>query len=95
MYIASSCSTLTSQGKAIQRAAEKFGDGETLCFTPCKKGYIPVIDKVQMYACPFHHTQRQERVRKEGFRKGEADLKSTFWDEEKQTSVRKNTRQSK
>ena len=81
MYLESSCATLTLQGRAIKEAAEKFGDGETLCFTPCKKGYIPKIDGMQMYACPLHHKERFKRVKREGgsFRSGEMDL-NVFWE---------------
>jgi hypothetical protein len=58
----------------------KFGDGATLPFTPCKKGYNPVAGSRPMYACPLHDKQRRRRVTKEGgiFRKGEVDLNS-FW----------------
>ncbi len=33
---------MTPQGRAIKEAAVKFGDGKTLPFAPCKKGYIPM-----------------------------------------------------
>ena len=71
---------MTPQGQAIREAAVKFGDGETLCFTPCKKGYIPIINGVKMYACPLHNKQRQARVSTQGgsFRSGEVDL-NIFW----------------
>lgn len=69
---------MTHQGQAIRETAFKFGDGETLCFTTCKKGYIPIINGVKMYACPLHNKQRQVRVSKEGFRSGEVDL-NIFW----------------
>lgn len=78
----SASATLTLQGQAIQEAAQKFGDGETLCFTPCKKGYIPVASNGErMYACPLHHKQRLKRVKKDGgrFRPGEVNL-NRFWD---------------
>lgn len=86
---------LTPQGRAIQEAAVKFGDGQTLPFTPCKKGYIPVLTEKaskgrsnnsnykRMYACPLHDEARRKRLQKEGglteFRKGEVNL-TLFWD---------------
>ena len=80
MYLQSASATLTPQGRAIKEASEKFGDGGTLPFTPCKKGFIPIVDGVQMYACPLHHKARHKRVEKSGgkFRKGEFDL-NIFW----------------
>lgn len=79
MYVASAAET--PQATAIRRAAVKFGNGETLPFTPCKKGYIPVIDgtRKRMYACPLHNKERERRVKRVGFRKGEFDL-ALFWD---------------
>jgi hypothetical protein len=78
---------VTPQGRAIRQASIRFGDGRTLPFTPCKKGYIPVIvfpiDKDTttavmkfMYACPLHDTARRQRVASEGgkFRVGEVNL---------------------
>lgn len=83
----SASANLTPQGKAIREAAVKFGDGETLCFTPCKKGYIPTINGVRMYACPLHNKQRQRRVAREGgsFRQGELDL-SIFWENQRDSA---------
>lgn len=80
MYLASSCTTLTLQGRVIKEAAVKFGDGETLCFTPCKKGFIPEINDVRMYACPLHHKERAKRINKDGgkFRAGEMNF-NVFW----------------
>jgi hypothetical protein len=71
---------LTPQGRAMQAAALRFGDGETLPFTPCKKGYKPIAGSRPMYACPFHDKERRRRVTKDGgiFRKGEVDL-NIFW----------------
>lgn len=71
---------LTLQGRAMQAAALRFGDGETLPFTPCKKGYKPIAGTRSMYACPLHDKERRRRVTKEGgmFRKGEVDL-NVFW----------------
>ena len=34
---------MTKQGRAIKQAAIDFGDRKTLPFTPCKRGYIPII----------------------------------------------------
>lgn len=81
MYVESASATLTPQGQAIREAAVKFGDGETLCFMPCKKGYIPIVNGERMYACPLHHKERMKRLTKEGgnFRRGEVDL-TTFWE---------------
>lgn len=58
----------------------RFGDGETLPFTPCKKGFIPVVEDKPVYACPLHDTARRKRVKKENetFRSGEVDL-NIFW----------------
>ncbi|CAB9498771.1 expressed unknown protein [Seminavis robusta] len=75
-------SNMTLQGKAMQAAALRFGDGDTLPFTPCKKGYKPFASTKQiMYACPLHDKERRQRVKKEGglFRKGEVDLDLVFW----------------
>jgi hypothetical protein len=64
----------------MQEAAIMFGDGATLPFTPCKKGYIPVANGRNMFACPLHNESRHKRVAKEGgiFRNGEVDL-NEFW----------------
>jgi hypothetical protein len=80
-YSQSSAASLTLQGKAIQQAAIDFGDGKTLPFTPCKKGYIPNIGKRQAYACPLHNKARKKRLEKEQgrFRPGEIDLEIIFW----------------
>ena len=32
---------MTPQGIAIQDVSSRFGNGQTLPFTPCKRGYIP------------------------------------------------------
>ena len=86
-YIPSCSAALTPQGGAIQEAAVRFGDGATLPFTPCKKGYIPVlVNGRHMYACQLHNTSRQRRVTKEGtFRSGETDL-NEFWSRAKDAS---------
>ena len=80
MYIRSSCATLTPQGIAIQDAAERFGNGETLPFTPCKRGYIPMVRGMQKYACHIHNNKRKARVKRNGdqFKNGEMNL-SLFW----------------
>jgi hypothetical protein len=64
----------------MQAVALRFGDGETLPFTPCKKGFKPIAGSRPMYACPLHDKERRRRVTKEGgiFRKGEVDL-NVFW----------------
>ena len=90
---------LTLQGKAMQDVTWKFGDGQTLPFTPCKKGYQPTKSTtvvgsnntskiIQMYACPLHDKERRKRVIKEGnqFRKGEVDL-NIFWNSTTTASV--------
>lgn len=79
-YSPSCSASLTPQGRAMQEAAIIFGDGATLPFTPCKKGYIPLADGQNMFACPLHNESRQKRVAKEGgfFRNGEVDL-NEFW----------------
>lgn len=80
MYIDSSCAQLTPQGRSIKAVAVKFGDGETLPFTPCKKGYIPMVNGEKMYACRIHHKERMKRLVKEGgrYRAGEKKL-DDFW----------------
>lgn len=80
MYAPSSCTHLTPQGIAIKEAAVRFGDGQTLPFSPCKRGYIPIVGGERRYACHLHHEQRMKRVKNEGglFRQGEEEL-SRFW----------------
>ena len=72
---------MTLQGKAMKQAATDFGNGQTLPFTPCKKGYIPMISGKRMVACPLHNRARSKRLAKEGgkFRVGEVDLETMFW----------------
>ncbi|GKY93188.1 hypothetical protein MPSEU_000286600 [Mayamaea pseudoterrestris] len=72
---------MTSQGRAIRNASVRFGDGRTLAYTPCKRGYLPMINGQPMFACVLHHEQRRKRFVKEGrvFRKGEVDL-NMFWE---------------
>ncbi|KAL3936522.1 MAG: hypothetical protein SGBAC_008177 [Bacillariaceae sp.] len=71
---------MTPQGMAIQQAAIDFGNGQTLPFTPCKRGYIPIVNGQRMHACSFHDKARAKRLSKENevFRDGEIDL-NIFW----------------
>jgi hypothetical protein len=74
---------LTPQGRAIRQASIRFGNGATLPFTPCKRGYIPVVDGHKtMVACSLHDAARRTRLEKNdggvNFRKGEVDL-TYFW----------------
>lgn len=80
MYLPSSCTDLTPQGRAIHEASVRFGNGQTLPFSPCKRGYIPIVEGERKYACHLHHEERMRRVNGEGgiFRPGEVDL-SEFW----------------
>jgi hypothetical protein len=93
-YRQSSSATLTPQGRAIAAASRRFGNGETLPFTPCKRGYIPVVVVVAasgdaseqpraMFACHLHDRFRRRRYLKEKstFRPGEVDL-SRFWEQD-------------
>lgn len=81
-YIKSAASETTLQGQAIQAATREFGNGgRTLPFTPCKRGYQPILNGVKMYACHFHHRDRLRRFlskQAQGYRPGEARL-DTFW----------------
>jgi hypothetical protein len=80
-YIRSAAGTTTLQGRAILEATKLFGDGATLPFTPCKRGYQPVVDGIPMYACSHHHQERKKRFQsktKLGYRLGEAKLEQ-FW----------------
>ena len=83
-YLQSSSATMTPQGRAIREASIRFGDGTTLPFTPCKRGYLPFNSAGdRMVACSLHHAKRWKRlVGKDGsltFRKGEVNLNETFW----------------
>jgi hypothetical protein len=80
-YSESAAATMTPQGRAIKKAAMDFGDGKSLPFTPCKKGYIPMVNGKRMVACPLHNKARTKRLEKEKgrFRKGEVDLEETYW----------------
>lgn len=71
---------MTPQGRAIKQAAVDFGNGQTLPFTPCKKGYIPLVDGKRKVACLLHNQAREKRLKKEDgkFRNGEIDL-NCFW----------------
>ncbi|CAJ1940234.1 unnamed protein product [Cylindrotheca closterium] len=77
----SSAAKMTLQGMSIQQAAVDFGNGQTLPFTPCKRGYIPIVNGQRMYACSFHDKARAKRLSKDNevFRDGEVDL-NIFWD---------------
>lgn len=70
----------TPQGVAIRDVSVKFGDGETLPYAPCKKGYYPLVDGVKMYACRLHNAKRKKRITREfnTFRLGETPL-DKFW----------------
>lgn len=76
---------MTPQGRAIHQAASMFGDGKTLPFTPCKKGYLPFHGKTgeRMYACSLHNKARRKRLMCQNgnlaFRSGEVDLRM-FWE---------------
>lgn len=80
-YLESAASTLTPQGRAIKKAAVDFGDTKSLPFTPCKKGYIPIVDGYRKVACQLHNKARERRLERENwkFRKGEVNLECTFW----------------
>ena len=89
LYMDSSAATLTPQGKAIKQASLDFGDGKTLPFPPCKRGYIPIVrdgdddDKPVKFlvACSFHEKARRKRLAREKgkLRGGEADPQQLFW----------------
>jgi len=104
-YILSAAADMTDQGRAILEAAQKFGDGKTLPFAPCKKYYNPYSEingdgsKTRMYACRLHNEQRKKRLKKEGgqWRKGEKHL-DFFWtddDEEDDSSKKKKKSKTK
>ena len=71
---------MTPQGRAIKQAAVDFGNGQTLPFTPCKKGFIPIVDGQKRVACPLHNGAREKRLAKDRWkiRLGEMDP-SVFW----------------
>ena len=71
--------SMTPQGRAIQEATTKFGDGKTLPYTPCKKGYIPYhkFTGERLYACMYHNKARRRRLVKNNtivLRDGEVDF---------------------
>mmetsp|Transcript_57302 Transcript_57302/g.170868 ORF Transcript_57302/g.170868 Transcript_57302/m.170868 type:complete len:182 (-) Transcript_57302:224-769(-) len=83
MYLQSSTvegRAATPQGRAIRDASYRFGNGETLPFPPCKRGYIPLVNGKRMYGCHIHSDDRTKRVRMNGgkFRLGEKPL-TDFW----------------
>jgi hypothetical protein len=69
---------MTLQGRAIKKAAVDFGDGGTLPFAPCKRGYVPLVEVrsgakpdaaeispsgyKRMVACSFHERARRKRL---------------------------------
>lgn len=79
---------MTPQGRAIKQAAVDFGNGQTLPFTPCKKGFIPLVNGQRKVACPLHNHAREKRLAKEKgqFRKGELNL-NLFWSKHEETSI--------
>jgi len=91
LYQDSSTATTTPQGIAIKQAALKFGDGKTLPFAPCKRGYLPTRsveikgqqEQRQMVACLYHEKFRRKRLARDKgqCRKGEADPNQLFWSE--------------
>ena len=93
-YIQSAASDMTDQGRAILQAAQKFGDGKTLPFAPCKRYYNPYSEvnedgvKIKLYACRLHHELRKKRLKKEGgkWRKGEKQL-DLFWNDDDDDDV--------
>jgi hypothetical protein len=77
---------MTQQGRAIKTATCKFGDGKTLPYTPCKKGYIPFHKTTgqRLYACTYHNKARRKRLLQKNmitFRSGEVDL-NICWNRE-------------
>ena len=89
-YVDSSAGT-TPQGRAIKQAAIDFGNGYTLPFTPCKKGYSPIrkTDGRALAACPLHNRAREMRLQKEEgvFRAGEVNLEQVFWSKVVETTT--------
>jgi hypothetical protein len=79
-------STMTLQGRAIHETTLKFGDGKTLPYSPCKKGYAPFHTKTgeRLTACRYHNEARRKRLIQNknapimAFRPGEVDL-NVFW----------------
>jgi hypothetical protein len=45
VYVQSAAANLTPQGRAIAKTSQAFGDGKTMCFAPCKRGYVPIHHK--------------------------------------------------
>lgn len=85
-YIISAAADSTPQGRAISKAASKFGDGKTLPFPPCKRYYNPHAENGdRMYACRLHNELRMKRLKKEGgiWRRGEKPL-DDFWSHRKE-----------
>lgn len=70
---------MTPQGRAIHETTTKFGNGKTLPFTPCKKGYQPYhkISGERLYACMHHNKARRRRLLRNNalvHRNGEVDF---------------------
>lgn len=89
-YIESATSKLTAQGIAIKKAAIDFGDGNTLPFCPCKRGYQPInTDGKKVYACHLHNNARIKRLKKENWlhREGEMNPSLFFGCEDFKTSA--------
>lgn len=86
-YVQSGSANLTPQGEAIQLTAQRFGDGNTLPFTPCKRGYMPFDENMtKLCACRIHHRFRWKRIHAKGkfsFRPGEMKL-LVFWQQQQQ-----------
>lgn len=84
---------MTPQGRAIKQAAVDFGNGQTLPFTPCKKGYIPMVDDQRKVGCPLHNVAREKRLKKEQgkCRKGEMDP-IFFWSKLEASPVGKSSK---
>jgi hypothetical protein len=83
-YIRSAAADTTLQGRAIFQATTLFGDGKTLPFAPCKRGYQPTVNGIPMYACWHHHQERKKRFnKKQGYQPGETKLEQ-FWQLSKQ-----------
>jgi len=79
---------MTPQGKAMKEAAIKFGDGLSLPFTPCKKGYIPLIKGKKMYACPLHNKDRMARLKRENWKYRDAEVNlDVFWPKGKEEGL--------
>lgn len=98
------CFQKKKKGRAIRNATFQFGNGETLPYTPCKKGYIPIVHGERKYACSLHNKKRHQRLVQENgiFRVGEVHL-NILWERasvketetERQTSTQNQPNQKK